>query len=76
MTCKAYTINLVQQKVRIKNVAAKSSEQINKLIKQDWANMRQTKDNKPNIQKGFSGFAKAGKVNKTRWTSYLARVRK
>ena len=35
-----------------------------------------TKYDKTNIQQGFSGFVKAGKVNKNRRTSCLARVTK
>ena len=76
ITRKACTINLVQQKIRMRNAAAKSSEPINKLIKRDWAHMRWTKDNKTNMRHGFSGFVKAGKLNKNRRTSCLARVTK
>ena len=39
ITCKAYPIDLVQQKIRMENVATQSSEQINNLMKRDWVHM-------------------------------------
>lgn len=60
----------------MKNAAAKSSKQIDKLIKQDWAHMRWTKDDKTNMQQAFSGFIKADKINKNKQTGCLARVKK
>ena len=60
----------------MKNAAAKSFKQINKLIKQDGVLICWTKDNKTIIQQRFSGYIKAGKKNKNRHTSCLAKVTK
>ena len=38
--------------------------------------MQCSKDNKTNIRKGFVGFVKVGKQNKTMRTSYLMKVTK
>ena len=74
ITRKACAINQVQQKIKMENAAAKSFKQIDKLIKRDWAYMRWNKDDKTNTRQSLSGFVKAGKVNKNKRTSYLARV--
>lgn len=55
---------------------AKIFEQINKPIKQDWAYIKWSKDNKINILKSLARFVKTGKQNKTKQTSYLTRVTK
>ncbi len=39
-TCKACSIDLVRQKIKMENTFAKSSKQVDKLIKQDWAHMK------------------------------------
>lgn len=73
ITYKVYSIDLVQQKIRMENILAKFSKQINKLIKRDWAHMQWTKDNKTNMRKGLLYFIKSGKVNKSKRISYLAK---
>lgn len=60
----------------MKNIFAKSFEQIDKLIKRDWAYIQWSKDNKTNMRKGFIGFVKVGKQNKTRRTNYLTKMTK
>ncbi len=60
----------------MENAHAKSFEQIDELIKRDWAHMKWSKDEKSHMRKSLVGFVKAGKTNETRWTSCLTRVTK
>ena len=69
-------INLVGQKIRMENTFAKTSEETNKLIKQDWQNLRLDKSEKKAIKDGLLDYIKAGKNNKHRQTNCLARILK
>lgn len=60
----------------MKNAAAKSFKQMDKLIKRDQVYICQIKDVKTNMQQGFLGFVKAGKINKKKQTSFWMRITK
>ena len=59
-------IDLVGQKIRIDNASAKISEQINKLINQDWQYLGLDKSEKKSMQDELLGYVKAGKKNELR----------
>ena len=60
----------------MENTSAKTSEQINKLIKQDWQHLGLNKSEKKSMWDGLSGYIKAGKKNKLKRTSCLVRILK
>ena len=67
-------IDLVGQKIRMENTSAKTSEQIDKLIKRDWQHLGLDKSEKKSMRDGLSGYVKAGKKNELRRTNCLARM--
>ena len=73
---KGYAIDLVGQKIRIENASAKTSNQIDKLIKQDWQYLGLDKSEKKSMRDGLLGYVKAGKKNEYRWNNYLAQISK
>ena len=74
--CKGCNIDLVGQKIRIENASAKTSEQIDKLIKRDWQHLRLNKSEKNSIQDELLGYVKAGKKNEIKRTNCLAQISK
>lgn len=61
---KECVIDLISQKVKIKNALAKTFKQIDKLIKRDWQYMRLHKSEKKSLQDRLAGYVKTGKKNK------------
>ena len=76
VTRKGCAIDLVGQKIRIENISAKTSVQIDKLIKRDWQHLRFDKSEKKIMRDGLSGYVKAGKKNEIRRTNCLLRISK
>ena len=76
ITRKGCAINLVGQKIWMKNAFAKTSAQIDELIKRDWQHLRFDKSEKKSMRDRLSGYVKAGKKNEIRKTNYLARISK
>ena len=73
---KRCAIDLVGQKIRMKNTSAKTSAQIDKLIKRDWQHLGFDKSEKKSMRDGLSGYVKAGKKNEIRGTNCLLRILK
>ena len=76
VTRKGCTINLVGQKFRMENASAKTSEQIDKLIKRDWQYLGLDISEKKSMQDGLLGYVKAGKKNEIRRTNCLVQIPK
>ena len=76
VTHKGYAIDLVDQNIKIENAFAKTSEQIDELIKRDWQYLELNKSEKKSMQDGLLGYIKADKKNKLRWTNCLAQISK
>lgn len=68
---KKCAIDLVSQKIRIEDAFAKTSKQINELIKRDWQHLELDKSEKKSMRDRLSDYIKAGKKNEKRQTNYL-----
>lgn len=76
VTRKGCAIDLISQKIRFENASAKSSTEIDELIKRDWVHLGLDKKEKKELRAGLTGYIRAGKSNEKRRTSCLLRVSK
>lgn len=66
---KGCAIDLVGQKIRLEDASAKTSGEIDELIKRDWVHIGLDKSERRNLRDGLSSYVKAGKKNEKKRTS-------